>query len=299
LVSANVVEMRGIVKRFGAVTANAGIDFDLAQGEVHALLGENGAGKSTLMKILYGLYMPDGGGIRVGGEAVQVTSPAAALALGIGLVSQHFSLVANLTVAENVALGNTPGIRFNERAATAAVRGTAERFQLEVDPAARVRNLSVGEQQRVEVVKALHRQCRVLILDEPTAVLTPQEAAALFDVIRRLVEQGLSVVFISHKLDEVLAVSDRVTVLRDGRVVGRSTSREASHASLARLMVSREMFGTPTPGRSPNEMRVGRGESSFHPTSAITQANVTGEGGCSGWKTSMCGTIVGCLRCAA
>ncbi len=241
----NVIEMRGIVKRFGAVMANAGIDFDLAEGEVHALLGENGAGKSTLMKILYGLYTPDAGEIRARRHVVHFASPADALAHGIGFVSQHFSLVPTFTVAENIALGYTPGVRFDERAAAAAVSGTAARFQLIVDPASQVRHLSVGEQQRVEILKALHRECRVLILDEPTAVLTPQESEALFAAIRRLVDQGLSVVFISHKLDEVLAVSDRVTILRDGRVVGETATREASHASLARLMVGRERETTP------------------------------------------------------
>ena len=238
----NVVEMRGIVKRFGAVTANAGIDFDLAPGEVHALLGENGAGKSTLMKILYGLYAPDAGEIRVRGQPAHFASPAHALARGIGLVSQHFSLVPTFTVSENIALGFTPGLRFDKRAAAAAVRATASQFQLEVDPAAQIRHLSVGEQQRVEILKALHRAVRVLILDEPTAVLTPQEAAALFAAMRRLVGQSLSVVFISHKLDEVLAVSDRITVLRDGQVVGQTPTRTATYASLARLMVGREIF---------------------------------------------------------
>ena len=246
----NVIEMRGIAKRFGPGTANAGIDFDLAEGEVHALLGENGAGKSTLMKILYGLYTADAGEIRVHGQAVRFSSPADALAHGIGLVSQHFSLVPTFTVAENIALGYTPGVRFDERAATASVRATAARFQLSIDPAAQVRHLSVGEQQRVEILKALHRECQALILDEPTAVLTPQEAEALSVVVRRLVGQGLSVVFISHKLDEVLAVSDRVTVLRDGRVVGETATREASHASLARLMVGRETAGVSREGES-------------------------------------------------
>ncbi len=246
----NVVEMRGIAKRFGPVTANAGIDFDLSEGEVHALLGENGAGKSTLMKILYGLYTADAGEIRVRGQVVRFSSPADALAHGIGLVSQHFSLVPTFTVAENIALGYTAGLRFDERAVAASVSATAARFQMSIDPAVQVRYLSVGEQQRVEILKALHRECRVLILDEPTAVLTPQEAEALFAAIRRLVGQGLSVVFISHKLDEVFAVSDRVTVLRDGRVVGETPTRNASHASLARLMVGRETAGVSREGEA-------------------------------------------------
>ena len=237
------VEMRGIVKRFGALTANAGIDLHVAAGEVLALLGENGAGKSTLMKILYGLYQPDAGEILINGKPIAFKSPADAIDHGIGMVTQHFALVPTLTVAENIALGAQAGMLFNRTAAEAAVRETATQYGLQVHPASLVRDLSVGEQQRVEILKALYRKARVLILDEPTAVLTPQEARALFAELKQLVEQGLAIIFISHKLDEVLAVADRVTVLRDGKSVGNAVTHGASAAMLAEMMVGRSTFG--------------------------------------------------------
>jgi general nucleoside transport system ATP-binding protein len=240
---AAVVEMRGIVKRFGPVIANNGVSLRLEAGEVLALLGENGAGKSTLMKILYGLYHPDAGEIRIGGEPVVLRSPADAIARGVGMVSQHFSLVPTFTVAENIALGDQGGVVFDRAAAEIDVRTYADRYGLAVELAAPVGLLSVGEQQRVEIVKALHRNARVLILDEPTAVLTPQEASALFTVLRRLVAEGRSVIFISHKLDEVLAIADRVIVLRDGRSVGEAPTAGASATSLAEMMVGRATFG--------------------------------------------------------
>lgn len=237
----SAVEMRGITKRFGALVANDHVDFAVQTGEVHALLGENGAGKSTLTKILYGLYQPDAGTILVNGQPVQFRSPANAIAQGIGMVTQHFSLVPTLTVAENLMLSQSKGFTLDLRAAEAAIQATAKRYGFQIDPQALVQRLSVGEQQRVEILKALHQNCRVLILDEPTAVLTPQEAEGLFVALRGLVAQGLAVVFISHKLNEVLAISQRVTVLRSGKVVGEVKTADATRLSLARLMVGREV----------------------------------------------------------
>lgn len=238
-----LVEMRDITKHFGSLIANDQICFDIYPGEVHALLGENGAGKTTLMKILYGLYQPDTGSIHIHGKKVQLRSPADAIAHGIGMVTQHFSLVPTLSVAENIILGLDQEWQFNQRQAEERVRSSAERYQFPVDPTVLVQRLSVGEQQRVEILKALHRDCRVLILDEPTAVLTPQESKALFAALRGLVTQGVSVVFISHKLEEVLAIAHRITILRDGRKVGQIDAAQASHATLARLMVGREVVG--------------------------------------------------------
>lgn len=240
---APAVEMRGIVKRFGPLVANNRVDLTVGVGEVLALLGENGAGKSTLMKILYGLYQPDEGEIFLRGERVHLTSPASAIGHGVGMVSQHFSLVSRFTVAENIALGDPGGVTFDRAAAEAAVRETSRQYNLDVAPAAQVSSLSVGRQQRVEILKALHRHARVLILDEPTAVLTPQAASSLFTVLRDLSSRGLAVIFISHKLDEVLAVADRVVVLRDGVNVGTVPTAGASAARLAELMVGRPTFG--------------------------------------------------------
>ena len=241
------VELRNITKRFGTLTANDRVSLDLHAGEVHALLGENGAGKSTLMKILYGLYAPDAGEIYIDGHPVRFHSPADAINHGIGMVSQHFALIRTLTVAENIVLGTHDRWRFDLKAATQAVQATSDRFSFPLDPAAIVRHLSVGGQQRVEILKALHRNAEVLILDEPTAVLTPQESESLFAAIKGLMARGLAVVFISHKLQEVMAVSDRVTVLRDGRVVGQVKTNEATEAQLAELMVGRDSFGVTRP----------------------------------------------------
>ncbi len=238
-----IVEMREITKRFGPVVANDAVTFRLAKGEIHALLGENGAGKTTLMRILYGLYRADSGQILVEGREADIRSPKDAIALGIGMVTQHFALVPPLTVAENIVLGYTDGFRLRRAVIEQQVGEAARRFGLEIDPAATVRHLSVGQKQRVEILKALYRDARVLILDEPTAVLIPQEVDALFQTLERLRADGLSVVFISHKLDEVMTISDRVTVLRDGRVVGTVLTRDVTQAELARMMVGRETFG--------------------------------------------------------
>ena len=233
------VLMTGITKRFPGVLANDDITFELRTGEVHALLGENGAGKSTLSNVLLGLYRPNAGTIRIGGRLVELRSPREAIAHGIGMVHQHFRLVQTFTVTENIVLGQEGP--FRRREAEERIRALSERFDMPVDPTARVWQLSVGEQQRVEILKALERDAKVLILDEPTAVLTPQEAHALFATLRSMVAEGRSVIFISHKLDEVMAVSDRVTVLRDGRNVGTVEVASTTKRDLARLMVGRDV----------------------------------------------------------
>jgi ABC-type uncharacterized transport system ATPase subunit len=240
------VAMRGITKRFPGVLANDRVDFEAAAGEVHALLGENGAGKSTLSNILTGLYRPDEGEIFLNGRQVQFHAPRDALDAGIGMVHQHFRLVEPFTVAENVVLGDHRregrSFRLRPRATQRRVAEISTRYSLYVDPRARVWQLSLGEQQRVEIVKALYREARVLILDEPTAVLTPQEADVLFETLREMAGEGRTVIFISHKLHEVMAVADRVTVLRGGRAVATVDSADATPHSLASLMVGRD-FG--------------------------------------------------------
>src|SRR3954469_1063885 len=217
------VALRGITKRFPGVVANDGVEFEAAEGEVHALLGENGAGKSTLSNILTGLYRPDEGHIELYGKPVSFSSPRDALDAGVGMVHQHFRLVPPFTVAENVILGDHRGegrkFMVHPRRVERHVAELGFRYRIAVDPAARVWQLSLGEQQRVEILKALYRDARILILDEPTAVLTPQEAESLFATLRAMAAEGRTVVFISHKLHEVKAVSDRVTVLRGGRSV--------------------------------------------------------------------------------
>jgi general nucleoside transport system ATP-binding protein len=237
------VEMRGIVKRFPGALANDCVDFDVASGEVHALLGENGAGKSTLMRQLYGMYRPDSGEIAVDGRAVEFRSPADAIKAGIGMIHQHFMLVPTLTVAQNVALGErSPRWPLSDDKRVASrVSELAESYGLAVDPSALVWQLSVGERQRVEIVKALYRGASLLILDEPTAVLTPGEVEDLFKTLRRMASEGHSLIFISHKLGEVMDISDRVTVLRDGRGAGSLRSSEATREGLVRLMVGREL----------------------------------------------------------
>ena len=224
--------------------ANDRVDFDLRRGEVHALLGENGAGKSTLMSVLYGLYRPDEGEMRLGGEPVSIDSPRRAIELGIGMVHQHFMLVPVMTVAENIVLASEPrkGLLLDTRAAERRVQELSDRFGLAVDPSARVGDISVGQQQRVEILRALDRGAEILILDEPTAVLTAQETAELFKVLRTLIAEGKSIVFISHKLGEVLEISDRVSVLRRGKKIETVDTAGATEESLARLMVGRDVL---------------------------------------------------------
>lgn len=239
----NTMQMRGIVKQFPGVLAVDHVDFDVRAGEVHALLGENGAGKSTLMKILYGLHQPNEGEIVLNGAHAAIRSPADAIQQGIGMVHQHFMLVPSLTVAENVALGlrSSREPLLDLDAVAERINDLAKNYGLQVDPWAPVWQLAVGEQQRVEIVKALYRGAALLILDEPTAVLTPQEVGDLFGTLRHMVRDGHALIFISHKLHEVLAISDRVTVLRDGRKVGEIATRDATKESLARMMVGREV----------------------------------------------------------
>lgn len=238
------LQMRGITKRYPGVIANNGIDLDVKAGEIHALLGENGAGKSTLMNILFGLARPDEGEILLDGQPVQIADPADAIARGIGMVHQHFMLIPVLTVAENILLGAETmanSIFLDQREARRRIIDLGKRFGFEIDPDARVETLSVGWQQRVEILKALYRQARILVLDEPTAVLTPQETVEIFAVLRRLAAEGQSIIFISHKLYEVLEIADRITVIRRGEVVGSRLPTETDEDDLAELMVGREV----------------------------------------------------------
>ncbi len=240
-----VLELKGITKAFPGVLANDHIDLTLEEGEIHALLGENGAGKSTLMNILYGLYTPDEGQILIRGRPVTISEPNDAIAQGIGMVHQHFMLVPVLTVTENVMLGVEPlrgGLFLDRAAAAQRIRQISHQYGLDVDPDAYIKSLPVGIQQRVEIIKLLYREADILILDEPTAVLTPQEVEELFKVIRSLVERGKSVIFITHKLKEVLEIADRITVLRNGRVVGTTRPAETSERQLAAMMVGREVI---------------------------------------------------------
>ena len=236
-----VLRLNGITKRFGPLLANDAISLDVARGEVVALLGENGAGKTTLMNILFGHYVADAGSVQVFGATLPPGDPSCALAAGVGMVHQHFTLCDNLTVLDNICLGTEALFGRSERGARARVMALGTDFGLIVDPDARVGSLSVGERQRVEILKALYRNARILILDEPTAVLTPQEAEALFATLRRATAKGLSVVFISHKLAEVMAVADRCVVLRHGRVVGAVATADTSRAALAAMMVGGEV----------------------------------------------------------
>ena len=238
-----VVEMRGITKKFPGIVANDSVNFELQSGEIHALLGENGAGKTTLMNILCGLYEPDEGEIFLEGKSVQFRFPGEAIASGIGMVHQHFMLVESLTVADNLVLGQSgqPLIRENPKKLHQRLRNLAEQYGLQIDPAAEVWQLSLGEQQRVEILKAIYRGAKVLILDEPTAVLAPQEVEGFLQTLRNLAAGGTSIIFISHKLNEVLAICDRVTVLRDGRTITTVLTSASNERELAHLMVGREV----------------------------------------------------------
>jgi len=236
--------MRGIRKEFPGVVANDDVSFDVRRGEVHALLGENGAGKSTLMNILYGLYRPDGGEIRLNGKPVSFASARDAIQAGIGMVHQHFMLIPVMTVAENIVLGIEPhtGLLLDENTAEQRVRELSEQFGFAVDPTALISDITVGQEQRVEILKALYRGADLLILDEPTAVLTPQEAGELFEIVRSLQADGKSIIFISHKLNEVLEIADRITVLRRGKTIETVPRAGATEESLARAMVGREVL---------------------------------------------------------
>lgn len=240
---ANALEMRGITKRFGRLVANNAIDFTVARGEIHCLLGENGAGKTTLMKVLFGLHKKDAGEILFEGRRVEIAGPRDAIARGIGMVHQHFMLVGRLTVAENIVAGMEPhrGLLLDYQSARETVRSISERYGLKVDPDARVEEISVGQQQRVEILKALLREAELLIFDEPTAVLTPQEAQELFEVMRRLKASGKTIIFITHKLKETMEISDRVTILRDGRKVGTVETARTDPGQLAEMMVGRRV----------------------------------------------------------
>lgn len=246
------LEAKNITKRFPGVLANDAVSFDLQHGEIHGLLGENGAGKSTLMNILYGLYQPDEGEIRINDHVTRITSPHDAIAQGIGMVHQHFMLVPPLTVTENIMLGQEalrPGLQFlgrlaplDRRTASARIHELSKQYGLDIDPDAYVKDLSVGAQQRVEIVKALYRRADILILDEPTAVLTPQEADDLFHIMSGMAVSGKSIIFITHKLREMQVVADRISVMRAGKMVGTTTPHEATPESLAEMMVGRKVI---------------------------------------------------------
>src|SRR2546425_147027 len=239
-----MIELRNITKRFGAVLANDRVSFKGAPGTIHSIVGENGAGKSTAMRIAYGFYTADGSEILIDGQVREIRTPHDAIALGIGMVHQHFMLVEPMTVVENIVLGAEPGsaAALDLKKAAEEIRKLSDEFKLAVNPKATIETLSVGQQQRVELLKALYRHAHLLILDEPTAVLTPQEVEEFFVILRRMREQGKTIVIITHKLSEVLAISDNVTVMRDGRVVGELKTSETDAAELARLMVGREVL---------------------------------------------------------
>ena len=239
-----VLEVRGLTKRFPGVVANDHIDLQLRRGQVLGLLGENGAGKSTLMNMIYGLYQPDEGEILINGAPVRIDSPNDAIRLGVGMVHQHFQLVPVLSVTENIMLGNetVTGIFLNKRAARRRIIDISTQYGLNVDPDALIQDLPVGVQQRVEIIKALYRKAEILILDEPTAVLTPQETEGLFRIMRSLLDRGVSIIFISHKLKEILEICVDIVVLRGGKVAGRIEPWRANEELLAEMMVGREVL---------------------------------------------------------
>jgi ABC-type uncharacterized transport system ATPase subunit len=242
------IQMKGITKRFGELVANDNVNYELESGEIHALLGENGAGKTTLMRILYGLYHADEGDIWMRGKTVSILSPRDAIDNRIGMVTQHFTLVPTLTVAENLTLGERGSVNLNKKVIEKNIADAAEKYGIPVKPSALVSTLSVGERQRVEILKALNRNASVLILDEPTAVLVPQEVDLLFDVLERLRKGGLSVVFISHKLNEVMTICDRISVLRLGKMIGTVEKKKTNKTELACMMVGHETFGVQRQG---------------------------------------------------
>jgi ABC-type uncharacterized transport system ATPase subunit len=272
IVTAPALEMRGITKRYPGVVANDGIDLEVRPGEIHALLGENGAGKSTLMNILYGLATPDEGEIALDGDPVRIAGPSDAIARGISMVHQHFMLIPVLSVADNILLGEETmanPIFLDRNEAHRRIVELGKRFGFEIDPEVKVSSLSVGWQQRVEILKALYREARILVLDEPTAVLTPQETKEIFEVLRRLAAEGHSIIFISHKLYEVLEIADRITVIRRGKVVGERIPSETDEDDLAALMVGRNV-----------QLIVDRGESHpAEPRLVVTDLHVNDDRG--------------------
>ncbi len=238
-----VVALRKITKTFPGIKANDGVDFELRKGEIHTLLGENGAGKSTLMNIIDGIYQPDSGEIEINGKKVHIKSPSDAMKNGIGMIHQHFMLVDSLTVLENVLLGLTSaGFYVDKKKVAAKITAISDRYNLGIDPFTKIWQLSVGEQQRVEVIKTLFRGAQILILDEPTAVLAPQEVEETFKIYRQMVQEGKSIIFISHKLNEIMDISDRITVLRKGKAIGTVDKDKTSEKDLAKMMVGREIL---------------------------------------------------------
>jgi ABC-type uncharacterized transport system ATPase subunit len=304
-----LLEMRGITKRFPGVLANDGVDFEVSAGEVHSLFGENGAGKSTLMRVLFGFHQPDMGKIYLDGEPVDISSPAAAIALGIGMVHQHFMLVPTLTVAENVSLGlkSSRGPLKDVRRVSARVEELSEAYGLDVKPSALVWQLSVGERQRVEIIKALYRESRLLVLDEPTAVLTPGEVDDLFRVLRKMAADGRGLIFISHKIREVLSLSDRITVLRAGRKVATVAGSEVTVGELAEMMVGRQIApedigGTTHSGDARLRVRdlVVRGDKGTESVREVSlevhAGEIVGIAGVSGNGQRELGEAIACLR---